>query len=75
MILVLSSLYSILPALASVTARATSGVTVPAFGFGIRPRGTEDVNVYQVVAKDTIEERILELQHTKSCLLYTSRCV
>lgn len=27
---------------------------------------TEDVNVYQVVAKDTIEERILELQHTKS---------
>lgn len=29
-------------------------------------RPTEDVNVYQVVAKDTIEERILELQHTKS---------
>lgn len=27
---------------------------------------TEDVNVYQVVAKDTIEERIVELQHTKS---------
>ncbi|OZG61066.1 helicase [Bifidobacterium myosotis] len=27
---------------------------------------TQDVNVYQVVAKDTIEERILELQHTKS---------
>lgn len=27
---------------------------------------TEDVNVYQVVAKDTIEERILELQHSKS---------
>ena len=27
---------------------------------------TEDVNVYQVVAKDTIEDRILELQHTKS---------
>ena len=27
---------------------------------------TRDVNVYQVVAKDTIEERILELQHTKS---------
>lgn len=27
---------------------------------------TENVNVYQVVAKDTIEERILELQHTKS---------
>lgn len=26
----------------------------------------QDVNVYQVVAKDTIEERILELQHTKS---------
>ena len=39
MMLVLSSLYSILPALASVTARATSGVTVPAYGFGIRPRG------------------------------------
>lgn len=27
---------------------------------------TQDVNVVQVVAKDTIEERILELQHTKS---------
>ncbi|NMM97353.1 DEAD/DEAH box helicase [Bifidobacterium olomucense] len=27
---------------------------------------TQNVNVYQVVAKDTIEERILELQHTKS---------
>ncbi|OZG68673.1 DEAD/DEAH box helicase [Bifidobacterium eulemuris] len=27
---------------------------------------TQDVSVYQVVAKDTIEERILELQHTKS---------
>lgn len=27
---------------------------------------TQDVSVYQVVAEDTIEERILELQHTKS---------
>ncbi|MBW3081098.1 SNF2-related protein [Bifidobacterium saguinibicoloris] len=27
---------------------------------------TRDVDVYQIVAKDTIEERILELQHTKS---------
>src|SRR5215469_15388500 len=30
---------SILPPLMSVTALATSGVTVPVFGFGIRPRG------------------------------------
>jgi hypothetical protein len=30
---------SILPPLISVTALATSGVTVPVFGFGIRPRG------------------------------------
>ena len=29
---------------------------------------TQDVNVYQVVAKDTIEERIIELQRTKSAL-------
>ncbi|AIC91418.1 DEAD/DEAH box helicase [Bifidobacterium coryneforme] len=28
----------------------------------------QDVNVYQIVAKDTIEERILGLQHTKSDL-------
>ena len=27
---------------------------------------TQDVNVYQIVAKDTIEERILNLQHKKS---------
>ena len=31
--------YSSLPALASVTALPTSNVTVPAFGFGILPRG------------------------------------
>ena len=30
---------SILPPLMSVTALATSTVTVPVFGFGIRPRG------------------------------------
>lgn len=29
---------------------------------------TQDVNVYQVVAKDTIEERIVNLQHEKSDL-------
>jgi SNF2 family DNA or RNA helicase len=29
---------------------------------------TQDVNVYQIVAKDTIEERILSLQHAKSDL-------
>lgn len=29
---------------------------------------TQDVNVYQIVAKNTIEERILNLQHTKSDL-------
>ncbi|OZG59158.1 helicase [Bifidobacterium tissieri] len=29
---------------------------------------TQDVNVYQIVAKDTIEERILNLQHTKTDL-------
>ncbi|MEK0245432.1 SNF2-related protein [Bifidobacterium mongoliense] len=29
---------------------------------------TQDVNVYQVVAKDTIEERIVSLQHEKSDL-------
>ncbi|MFT8788063.1 MAG: SNF2-related protein [Bifidobacterium psychraerophilum] len=29
---------------------------------------TQDVNVYQVVAKDTIEERILNLQHSKTDL-------
>src|SRR5215813_12218673 len=34
-----SVLNSILPPLISVTALATSGVTVPVFGFGIRPRG------------------------------------
>ena len=27
---------------------------------------TQDVNVYQIVAKDTIEERILKLQEKKS---------
>ena len=31
--------YSTLPPLNSATARATLGVTVPVFGFGIRPRG------------------------------------
>ena len=31
--------YSTLPPLNSATARATSVVTVPVFGFGIRPRG------------------------------------
>ena len=35
----LSTRNSILPPLMSVTALATSGVTVPVFGFGIRPRG------------------------------------
>ena len=39
MMLVLSRRYSILPAWASVTALAASGVTVPALGLGIRPRG------------------------------------
>ncbi|MDY5367579.1 hypothetical protein, partial [Bifidobacterium sp.] len=29
---------------------------------------TQDVNVYQIVAKDTIEERIINLQRTKSDL-------
>ncbi|MBW3088520.1 SNF2 helicase associated domain-containing protein [Bifidobacterium sp. 82T24] len=29
---------------------------------------TQDVNVYQIVAKDTIEERILNLQHSKTDL-------
>ncbi|KAB7790640.1 DEAD/DEAH box helicase [Bifidobacterium leontopitheci] len=29
---------------------------------------TRDVNVYQIVAKDTIEERILDLQHSKTDL-------
>ena len=36
---VLSTRNSTLPALISCTARATSTATVPAFGFGIRPRG------------------------------------
>ena len=36
---VLSTRNSTLPALISVTACATFGVTVPVFGFGIRPRG------------------------------------
>src|ERR1700749_3634733 len=35
----LSTRNSIFPPLISVTALATSGVTVPVFGFGIRPRG------------------------------------
>src|SRR5699024_3962467 len=39
MMFVLSSLYSILPALMSLIAFGTSIVTVPAFGFGIRPFG------------------------------------
>ena len=39
MILVLSRRYSILPALISLIAFVTSIVTVPAFGFGIRPFG------------------------------------
>src|SRR5512140_2098998 len=39
MMAVLSTRNSILPALSSVTALPTSNVTVPAFGFGIRPRG------------------------------------
>src|SRR5215831_11717116 len=36
---VLSTRYSTLPALVSLTAFFTSGVTVPVFGLGIRPRG------------------------------------
>ena len=36
---VLSTRNSTLPALTSFTALATSTVTVPVFGFGIRPRG------------------------------------
>src|SRR5207237_1971195 len=36
---VLSVLNSTLPAFTSCTARATSNVTVPVFGFGIRPFG------------------------------------
>src|SRR5262245_34796170 len=39
MIAVLSTRYSTLPALISRTALATSNVTVPVFGLGIRPRG------------------------------------
>src|SRR5437879_2132538 len=39
MIPVLSTRNSTLPALISLTARAISGVTVPVFGLGIRPRG------------------------------------
>src|SRR5579862_3843163 len=35
----LSTRYSILPALSSLTALPTSNVTVPSFGFGMRPRG------------------------------------
>lgn len=31
---------------------------------------TQDVNVYQIVAKDTIEERILKMQHSKSDLAH-----
>ncbi len=38
---VLSTRNSTLPALISLTAFAMSAVTVPVFGFGIRPRGTE----------------------------------
>src|SRR4029453_6628667 len=48
----LSTRNSILPPLISSTARATSMVTVPVFGFGIRPRGPRIVPspppVYQV---------------------------
>ncbi len=36
---VLSTRNSTLPALISLTACATFGVTVPVFGFGMRPRG------------------------------------
>ena len=39
MILALSNLYSILPALISSIAFVTSIVTVPALGFGIKPLG------------------------------------
>ena len=39
MMLVLSRRYSTLPALASCTAPATLGVTVPALGEGMRPLG------------------------------------
>ena len=39
MIPFLSTRYSTLPAFCSETARPTSWVTVPSFGFGIRPRG------------------------------------
>ena len=39
MMFCLSRRYSILPALASLTALPRSGVTVPALGLGIRPRG------------------------------------
>ena len=39
MMFCLSRRYSILPALASVTALPRSGATVPALGLGIRPRG------------------------------------
>ncbi|WEV75839.1 DEAD/DEAH box helicase [Bifidobacterium sp. ESL0800] len=31
---------------------------------------TQDVNVYQIVAKDTIEERILKMQQSKSDLAH-----
>jgi hypothetical protein len=37
-----STRYSILPPLASRHGVATSNVTVPTFGFGMRPRGAED---------------------------------
>ena len=39
----LSTRYVTWPALAFFTAVATSGVTVPTFGFGMRPRGPEDL--------------------------------
>src|SRR5690348_18294412 len=38
----LSTRNSTLPALDSLTALATSNVTVPVFGFGIRPRGRSE---------------------------------
>ena len=42
---VLSSLYSTLPALTSLIAFLTSRVTVPLFGFGIRPRGPKTLAI------------------------------
>src|SRR6266581_524277 len=66
---VLSVRNSTLPAFTSCTARATSNVTVPVFGFGINPQSHGDFNRFVELREfHFLQQRHGLLQRIRTCL-------